>query len=1173
MSEKLDPQSPAFSPQNPYKSWLVSASAGSGKTYQLSRRFLHLVAAGAEPSSILTVTFTIKAAAEMRLRILEDAARLTNDEAFAKEFAAASTIFHAPYKGRKPPPLLPKTAGDLILKASQSLKITTIDAIFLEWVARFPHEAGADPAGQQTIPAPFNLANRLDEEMFRATAWKALCRHISGKLDSGDDPFLIEQLSSEKLSGLRKLIQELQSMDTYLWHEEMVSGSAFTPSDLDQVEDLPNDDSETEELLLESIEDEISAVACVISNRGKADAILTALAERSLSGLQSATLFTKSWTLNGQTVSKKVRDQLPLEIAKIEGEILRYGDLKKLRYLNKKGALSYQLYQLYRFFYNQLRFSRNAAEFSDLVKGSFALFNSAGSLGVKYLLTRTIHHLMLDEFQDTSILQWSVFKEITDHLLAGESMDIPPGADPSLFVVGDEKQSIYGFREADPEVMTFIRESYAEQIEIAPLNESFRTANVVLSFVNNAFKDLVPDFPTHRTAETDGKVFIPNHGQVGILKTLPTKKTKPNATSDKEDSDNASDDNIGPENGKDEGLTVAAQEADAIAGLLKHALTHNKDFPVYDKRKKTWRPLNAEDCAVLYRSGTHAGLYEEAIRRQDIPCQREEEKGFFARPEISDVLALLQYLATPADLVALLTLVKSPIVSIPDPISFKALEEVQREGHKGPVHSNEYLNALKKYCPEFVSVLSDLLQSATNTPPHELILSCYRKLNIIHAYSKGPTQTENEARLAEINLIALASRALKADSEGMSTLFDVCRYFASLKELDEIGNAATAGDAVRLMTIHKSKGLEYPFLIVADIGRSFAKGDVNWTQVREKSGLRREDKVIFSGTKSDRPIGEHWDLSRNVKTANIRTIQEAHRLLYVALTRAQHYLFITGHEPSSGGGLKETLYHQHLVGALATADSKDVVIHGSTYSVRAAETAELNWSPASVNSQATSYQSLTFAPFAKGTDQLKSEMVLVSPSQLEKTKGKTRSRGQNGWQQLLRQEFLPPKMTAAIGTLIHRGVEYVLSDRRFDLTEELAKLAISDEASMRAANELYEKVQRSSVLPRFAKQPCQTEVNVAALIEDKIVRGSIDLITEEADGSILVVDYKTTRFELPLPENHKRELDLLKKFMKDRGYDEQVKLYCQAMRQIHPGRTVRGAVWFIDWDLLVVERK
>ena len=1170
MSSKLDPNSPAFSPQNPYKSWLVSASAGSGKTYQLSRRFLHLVAAGAEPSSVLTVTFTIKAAAEMRLRILEDAARLINDEGFAQEFAKSCAVFHEPHRGRKPPPLRPQQTGELILKASQSLKITTIDAIFLEWVARFPHEAGADPAGQQTIPAPFNLANRLDEEMYRATAWKALCRHISGKLESGEDPFLIEQLGSEKLSGLRKLIQELQSMDTYLWHEEMVSGTAFTPSDLEAVADLPDDDQETEELLLESMEDEIRQVASVISNKGKAEAILAALLDRSLAGLQSATLLTKSWTLNGQTVSKKVRDQLPLQTAKIEGEILRYGDLKKLRYLNKKGELSYRLYQLYRFFYNQLRFARNAAEFSDLVKGSFALFNSAGSLGVKYLLTRTIHHLMLDEFQDTSILQWSVFKEITDHLLAGESMDIPPGADPSLFVVGDEKQSIYGFREADPEVMTFIRESYAEQIEIAPLNESFRTANVVLNFVNNAFKGLVPNFPPHRTAVADGKVFIPNHGQVGILKTLPSKKSKAEVPAVTSDGGSEYPQSADGDKRKDDSPALAAQEAEAIAGLLKHALTHSKDFPVYDKRKKTWRPLTAEDCAVLYRSGTHAGLYEEAIRRQDIPCQREEEKGFFSRPEIADMLALLQYLATPADLVALLTVVKSPIASIPDPVSFKALVEVQREGHKGPLHSNEYLTALKAYRPEFVSTLATLLQSASKIPPHELILSCYQKLNVIQAYGKGPTQTDNEARLAEINLIALASRALKADSEGMSTLFDVCRYFASLKELDEIGNAATAGDAVRLMTIHKSKGLEYPFLIIADIGRSFAKGDINWTQVREKSGLRREDKVIFSGTKTDRPVGEHWDLARNIRTANSRTTQEAHRLLYVAVTRAQHYLFITGHEPSSGSGLKETLYHQHLLQSLDKGSCSDVVINGSTYSVCKSTEQHMDWNTSIDRSTILSSEAaLRFAPFGKGTDPLRHELVLVSPSQLEKTKGKVRSSGEKGWQQLLRQEFLPPNMTAAVGTVIHRAIEYGLTDCRFDLSEELAKEAVADKASINAAKELFEKVHRSAVLPRFAKQPCQTEVNVAALINDKIVRGSIDLITEDSDGAMLVVDYKTTRFQGPMPEQNQREIDLIRKFMKDRGYDEQLKLYCETVRQIHPSKTVRGAIWFIDWDLLL----
>lgn len=1142
-------QTDTHTPQNPYSSWLVAASAGSGKTYQLSRRFLHLVAAGAEPGSILTVTFTIKAAAEMRMRILEDAARLTSDLGFAGDFAASCALFHKDHRGQRPPPLSPEITGEKILKASQSLKITTIDAIFLEWVARFPYEAGADPTGNQTIPAPFNLANRLDEDAFRNMAWKALCRHISGKIlstGSDDDPetaFLLDQLSTEHISGFRKILRELQGMDTYLWHEEMLSGQAFHHADAEALEDAEGED---EVAVLASLDEAIRIITGALSNKVKAQAVLTALDKRSLSELREAGFLTGKLRLHGTTVSKKIRELYPDEVQLVDSELERFDDLKRIRNLNKKGALAYHLYQLYRFFYNQLRFARNAAEFSDLVKGSFALFNSAGSLGVKYLLTRTIHHLMLDEFQDTSILQWSVFKEITDHLLAGESMDLAPGPLPSLFVVGDAKQSIYGFREADPEVMNFIADTYADTILTAPLNESYRTANIVLDFVNNAFDDIMRPFPVHKTAESDGEPFIPNQGRVGILKVLPSAKKIKSTDAEAE---------LDPDGSPKKPPEL---EADAIADLIESVLADSQHYPVYDKRSKSWRPIRTQDIAVLYRSGTHAGSYESAIRGRDIPCQREEEKGYFSRPEISDMLALLHYLAAPADLVALLTVAKSKLGSVPDPISFAALEKTRSH----PIQSNEYLAALTSDRPDFVQSMQDLTVASTKIPPHELIIMAYKRLNVISAYETSPTQTANEARLAEMNLIALASRTLQAESEGMATLFDICRYFASLKELDEIGNAATAGQAIRLMTIHKSKGLEYPFIIIADAGRPFAKGDTNWTQVRSDNGGRRVDQVIFCGTQSERPQSADWEISSGVEEANNRTIAEAHRLLYVAATRAQHYLYITGHDPGSIKGLPETVYHSLL------KDAAMPLAERYTLSERpVGEHIFMEWSSdldvklATEEPGEVAPQQLTIKPHRGQTAPLESELVMVSPSSA--SKGSTSPSGVD-LSGLLHDEQLPKDRAAAVGTLIHLSIEKRLLGLPFDLESGLALAGIEDETSIRWAHELYDKVTASSTLETLIKEDLfHTEIPLASILDGQLVRGNADLVIERSN-EVLVVDYKTTRFAKGHVQPEK-----LKSFIAERGYDRQLQLYRHTLALIHPTKSVQAMIWFIDADLTV----
>ena len=143
-------------PQNPYISCIVQASAGSGKTYQLSRRFLYLVAAGAEPSEVLTITFTKKAAQEMRQRIIREASDILKNPARAQEFDQEIKVFYENHMSSASDTTSPpKTAIDTaheILSQTQSLKVSTIDSLFNEWVSRFTYEASD---GQFPSPTRF----------------------------------------------------------------------------------------------------------------------------------------------------------------------------------------------------------------------------------------------------------------------------------------------------------------------------------------------------------------------------------------------------------------------------------------------------------------------------------------------------------------------------------------------------------------------------------------------------------------------------------------------------------------------------------------------------------------------------------------------------------------------------------------------------------------------------------------------------------------------------------------------------------------------------------------------------------------------------------------------------------------------------------------------------------
>ncbi|NBQ54425.1 MAG: hypothetical protein EBU49_12730, partial [Proteobacteria bacterium] len=229
-------------PKNPYQSHVVKASAGCGKTYQLSQRFLALVAAGAEPGSILTVTFTRKAAAEMRERILGDAGKLLaggpESAAFDQEMARYYRESRAQILEERgiqlPPPRTAKESGSIIINQSQSLRITTIDSVFHDWIAKFPAETGlATAAG-----SPLKLADDIQLMNMDQAAWeksnRLLLTRFSGaaaepsesdEIDDADDQSgnvdsdagATETGNPNSTVGLAK---NLSSYSSFLWHLE-----------------------------------------------------------------------------------------------------------------------------------------------------------------------------------------------------------------------------------------------------------------------------------------------------------------------------------------------------------------------------------------------------------------------------------------------------------------------------------------------------------------------------------------------------------------------------------------------------------------------------------------------------------------------------------------------------------------------------------------------------------------------------------------------------------------------------------------------------------------------------------------------------------------------------------------------------------------------------------------
>ena len=1136
----------AGQPQNPYASFLVAASAGSGKTYQLSQRFLYLVGAGAAPGSILTVTFTKKAAGEMRARILEEAARLAADQTKQDAFSKQLQRFHAAQDpGLRRPPLPAGEVAKRVLASSQLLKISTIDSLFLEWVSKFPLEASAalsDPAAPQ-LPSPFQLISPMDSRGLHRRAWRATCQLMTRAVKQGDERFkpLLETLIRDGLPDLEQRLKGLDLQDTYLWYREMQSSDGLAY--LAHGNELPDPATVMAELATP-----FAQVAAALADRGRAAAVVAACAAQDYTALIATGMITKAeFKVSGTYIRGKKRELLAREIETIEAGVQALVSSERLSQLSREGHSHYQLYGTYRLLRDHLKFQAGELEFRDLVKGSYRLLHGAGSAGVRFLLSRTVHHVMLDEFQDTSRLQWGVFHELIDQMLAGGATDEASGLDPSVFIVGDAKQSIYGFREADAAVLGEARESLGERLELAPLNASYRTAQVVLDFVNQVFNSgLGGAFPSHYTASSAGTAFVPNVGRVLVAPLIPLVAANIQAAAN-DDSSGADE----PDAEDEDPATLAAseREAEQVAGLVAAMIRGDQPFPVYQKETGGFRPLRAADCAILYRSTTKAALFASALRRVGIACQREEERGFFSRPEITDACALLRFLALPGDTVALATVLRSPLGCIADADLLQVLAATQRDEER----SCSVLAQVAQLRPQLGAAMQALLQATDQLLPHALLLDAYSRLDAFSAYDRT-LGTGTEATLIRRNLLRLVELIIRLEADGLTSLAPLVERLELQASDDEMGNAAAPADAVTLMTIHKAKGLEFPCVLLVDTARPWGQQDLYWTQGSDADG---QAGLYYIGKKAGHPINDPV-FSQLLTSSAAKIASECQRLLYVALTRSRQYLVVTGHEVNAKKGLPATVVYQQLAAAITA-------MPGSTQLSLGDLDLQCVWSPPT---SSTGDAPAAAAPSAevtwRQTPLLPRQITVTSPSRHGGIIGRGRS-------VLAVDQRLSPRLAAAVGSFMHRGLEAFMSGKVFSHEAAWAtELALMQppadlQAEVFAAWKALRADPQLNTL-REGARGIETELPVVYLDGDQMIVGTMDLLLEDETGRLLIIDYKTTRFV----EDGAMIADAaLTIFNRQRGYSEQLADYTRAVRAMHPGVPVSAAVYFTSLRRLV----
>ncbi|MFK7873507.1 MAG: UvrD-helicase domain-containing protein [Oligoflexales bacterium] len=1088
-----------MNPQNPYESYLVEASAGSGKTWQLSHRFLALVSAGALPQNILTVTFTVKAAHEMRERILKEASLLIHDKVRQIEFEDSMKEFHKLSRIPVTKPFGAHQTGEIIIASTQLLKITTIDALFHQWNRKFPFETGyqnfINSAGSQSLKMlTASEVQKLDQDAFEEL------------IQQSEIPiFMLKKWNFlfEGVQGIKQRLFELRRYQLNLWSHKAQGQSALQEYLTKEL----NFSSEKE--LLESLNSPLRTVAMEAKRK---DEILEAVSQYSLSALIQTKILTHQGSVSKAIIKGQKREKLRIQIEHIDTAIRDFKNFHRIEHLNEVSRNFQILYDEFDTIRQSIKSKQSSIEFSDLTRGCDQLFRQDSGPAALWLLSQSIEHMMIDEFQDTSHLQWNLFQQFIIEFFSQTQPSSSGKPSPSAFIVGDRKQSIYGFREADPEVVNLAKNTFSKfEKSILPLNKSFRTSQIVLDYINRVFSHQ-DSFPKHSTAQINNKDFIPSCGRVSVLD-----------------------------------LTDSPQEeAKSLIKWLQKALSGEIYHPVYDSKTKSYRNLEPQDCCLMYRNTTHIEAFEEELRLYDIPYIREEKKGFFKRSEIQDALAWLRFTTHPGDLNSLITCLKSPWIMVSDHHLLKALTST---AHIKENRCISVLTALSEHYTREIEILKNML---TNTPilGHRVFSNAYSQWGVFQAYRKN--FSPEYAELAIQNLQKILNICLDLEEQGHTTPNSCLRQLEQMASDDEHGNASIHSNAVRLMTIHKSKGLEFPLVMVTQTAQPWYKQDRYWA----KDPINHQ--LYYIGTTADRP--EH---TRDFDSLLERQIESSHeecwRLLYVALTRASQYLTISGWQSKrSTPGLK---FREHLY----------ELCHGEP----------TPWGIAleHIPSEAT----ITQKPSKKNVEEKKitflknwsisHDINLINPHSALQGRKKTE-------RQVI--HYGHPALSATLGTYVHKALERAALKDPINL-ESLwqdwvlnSEVARSIHLTARESERLYSQTSKdihNTLNSHFWSQLTKPthhlhpEMNICARVQNELIVGSIDLHCETHD-EIWIVDYKTTPYGPPKHAPHTNKKDDLAHFCQENGYFAQLSYYRDAA-QLLSFKKVRGWIWLIREQAII----
>ncbi len=854
---------------DPRLSAWVAANAGAGKTHTLANRVTRLLLAGARPERILCLTYTKAAAAEMAGRLFDQLGRwsMLPDKDLAEKIAEV---------GAEPGGLEGlREARRLFAKALETpggLKIQTIHSFCQYVLTRFPLEAG--------VSASFKV---LDERTSRDLMDEAR-RRVLERAGSGNDKmlataiaFLVSYLSDVKLEQILDgaLGSDRGRLDRALekaggpendWKRLLRTAHGAGPED-------------TPETIAKEFCASLAAEDAVLretiawlsggskTDQGRATTFAAALetsdeTER-FDGFCEA-LLTQEGERRASLATNKLAAARPDLLAYLLVLCERMYVCENRRRAAHAAALAeaaLSVIAAVREVYALEKQARNALDYDDLIVETHRLLQRSGAAWVLYKLDEGIDHILIDEAQDTSGLQWDIVQRLTEEFFAGEGADRPLR---TLFAVGDEKQSIFSFQGADPAQFDVRRRFFAARAKEGRrefteenLISSWRSAPEILEFVDAVFAD-----PAAREGLTSGDV---KHEALkknlkGCVEFWPTLKP---SKEDERDPWNLQPLDLERESGPV--VRLAIEIAERIAGWLKSraALPGHKE------------PIKPGDIMILLpRREPFGSEIIKRLKERGVKVAGADRLALTEQIAVMDLIALGRFALLPEDDLNFAELLRSPLVGISEEALFTLAH-----GRVGSLWQS--LSARREEFAEAHALLTAVRARADTVPPFEFYAEA-----LTQGRRKLLKRLGSEAGDPIDEFLSLALQYENAQTPSLEGFLHwIERGGTEIKRDMERGR-----DEVRVMTVHGSKGLEADIVILPDTTRtpndSTSKGRLLYT----------DDGVLFPVPEKSAP--ERVRAAR--AAANVEALKEYRRLLYVALTRAKERLVICGFENKRG---------------------------------------------------------------------------------------------------------------------------------------------------------------------------------------------------------------------------------------------------------------------------------